>query len=606
MLASGTMVLSACPDETVGVGGDEADTADIGSGSDTGSNSDMGGGGGGCQLDMFEPNDSQAAAVEIGPETTLAATLCKGSDDVDWWTFTLAETSYVGVEVRFAKDSQDLRLELWDAGSGGMIDRSEDGADIQAIHELLEPGTYEILVERRAGDPTYTLETYALSTATPPPPARGGATRVFCPRFDLDEGYIDATGQEDFGLKDSPDRWEPKGMLVRVLDANSAEVRLGWGPLDESGCTPPVWTPSSTDTEFAFQYALWSHFVRPPQPDTFMIVYDCEQLQPCVLPRPYVQWTTAQGDAVQETRFVASAEVGQQFREELLVYWASAFSEWRVSMGVKTHLYARVLGSADLGGGQYLACPTGYCPNDATCEMTGGVPYPHCRPKTRGTRNIGGHPTLDIAASAVDGADNSGAPTQKFVISHELGHVQTLWVPGSGTLITNVNYGWCSIVSTNTTHTYNSPEWQGTAQIEGFADFYSAAVYNVLEDGAWLEFDTDIENATQRFQANCQASLDMLIGGGSCMQPGDATMCSQPGASNEIDWAGTLWDFTKVVGASELPNVLLLLSDAGALNWDPGSITPDAYNNILWAAGLRFPANGDEFNAAAQANGTNR
>jgi hypothetical protein len=51
------------------------------------------------------------------------------------------------------------------------------------------------------------------------------------------------------------------------------------------------------------------------------------------------------------------------FREELLVYWASAFSEWRVSMGFDAHLYARVLGSANLGGGAVLACPSGYCPN---------------------------------------------------------------------------------------------------------------------------------------------------------------------------------------------------------------------------------------------------
>jgi hypothetical protein len=116
----------------------------------------------------------------------------------------------------------------------------------------------------------------------------------------------------------------------------------------------------------------------------------------------------------------------------------------------------------------------------------------------------------------------------------------------------------------------------------------------------------DVENDTMRFQAQCPASLAGLFENNDCMLPGDATMCSEPGASNEIDWAGTLWDFTKVVGASELPRVLLLLSDAGALNWDPGSITPNAYNNILWATSLRFPGNGDDFDAAAQANGTNR
>jgi hypothetical protein len=116
----------------------------------------------------------------------------------------------------------------------------------------------------------------------------------------------------------------------------------------------------------------------------------------------------------------------------------------------------------------------------------------------------------------------------------------------------------------------------------------------------------DVENDTMRFQSQCPASLDKLLADGLCTQPGDATSCADAGASNEADWAGTLWDFTKVVGVQQLPSVLALLSDAGNGNWDTGSTTPTAYNNILWAAGLRFPANGDDFNAAAQANGTNR
>ena len=74
----------------------------------------------------------------------------------------------------------------------------------------------------------------------------------------------------------------------------------------------------------------------------------------------------------------------------------------------------------------------------------------------------------------------------------------------------------------------------------------------------------------------------------------------------EIDWAGTLWDFAKVVGVDELPAVLLLLSDAFQLAWDPGSTTPNAYLNMRQAAALRFPTKVNNFDAAAQANGTNR
>ncbi|PRQ09369.1 hypothetical protein [Enhygromyxa salina] len=567
--------------------------------------------GGDCPLDVFDPNDSPEAATPIKSTATHTATLCAWGDEADWWTFTLSDRSYVGVEVRFAERAQDVALELWDQGTSAMIDRAEGGAEIQAIHELLERGTYRIFVERIAGDPTYTLETYALSTATPAPPQGGDATRVLCPRFDLDGDYKDAAPQagvyEDFGADDSPDRWEPKAMLVRVLDAGGA-VRLGWGPLDATGCTPPISTPSPGDTEFVMQYALWSHFVRPPQPDTFVLVYDCEELQPCTLPRPYVGWTTAQGSAVQETGFIASADVGQEFREELLVYWASAFAESRISMGVEAHVYARVLGAADLGGGQVLACPDGYCPNGTSCEKkAAAASYDHCRPKTGGTTNVGGHPTLDIAASAVDGAEFSGAPEKKFTIVHELGHVQTIWVAGSNTTMVDTSYDWCSFVNGgSSTHTVDSPEWQSAAILEGFADFYAVAAFNQLEDGAWF-ITEDVENDTMRYQAQCQASLQKLMDAGRCAQPGDATMCSDAGGSNEIDWAGTLWDFTKVVGQPQLPAVLRLLSDAGMSGgWDPGSTTLNAYNNISQVASQRFPNNGADFDAAAQANGTNR
>jgi hypothetical protein len=348
--------------------------------------------------------------------------------------------------------------------------------------------------------------------------------------------------------------------------------------------------------------------VRSPEPDTFVVVYDCEQLQPCALLRPWVGWTTAQGSMVQETQFIASADEGQERREELLVYWASAFSESRISMGMEAHIYARVLGAADLGGGQVLACPDGYCPNGTSCEAKSEVAlFNHCRPKTGATTNVGGHPTLDIGAGAVDGAKGSGAPEKKFTIAHEFGHVQTIWVSGSDTTMVNTSYDWCSFVDGGSkTHTVDSPEWQSAALIEGFADFYATAVFNRIEDGAWY-FLEDVENDTMRYQVQCQPSLDALMMDGRCVQPGDATMCSDPGGSNEIDWAGTLWDFTKVVGEPELTAVLRLLSDAGQLGgWDPGSTTLDAYNNILQAASLRFPNNGADFDAAAQANGTNR
>ncbi|PRQ07395.1 hypothetical protein [Enhygromyxa salina] len=588
--------LLGCVSDDTTLGPDAHGTADdtaTGTGDDTGA--------GAC--DPYEPNDNVADATPIDPDTTLDAALCSGRDDVDWWTFTLPEAAYVGVEVLFAKDQQDVSLELWQGAN--LLDSSADGADILAIHDRLGAGTYEILVERQDGSPKYTLKTYALPSQMVM--GDGTATRVFCPRFDLDNDYEDASVQadmrEDFGLDDSPDRWRPEAMLVRVLD-NQGDVLKAWGPLNADGCTSQLTTPSPNDTQFELEYVLWSVFWRPNSPQTFVITYDCDELKPCVLPRRSFAWTTPAGAAVVDTQFIASGDEGQELREALLVYWATAFSESRVSMERDAHIYARSLGSADLGGGVYMACPTGYCPNGATCETRPVPGFDHCRPKSRGTANVGGRPTLDIAANDPAG---DGAPETKFTIAHELGHVQTLWAAGYGSMPVDVNYGWCSsIIGSDSTHTADSPEWQSVALSEGFADFYATAVFNRLEPGAWFGAE-DVENDTQRYQAQCQASLDSLIMKGKCAQPGDATLCTDPGGSNEIDWAGTLWDFAKVVGTPQLSDVLSLLVEAmhsGA--WDPGSTTIDAYNTILQAAFQRFPANAGDFDAAAQANGTNR
>ena len=602
--ATSAALLLGCPsdssDESYGV------TAESGDSSDTGAPADLPMGG--CSVDEHDPNGSRAEAGRIEQNEELSATLCDGGDETDWYTFTLAVPSYVGVEVLFEKDGQDVALELSEHDSGTLIERSEGGADMQATHQLLQPGTYDIEVQRVLGNPSYTLRTYALPTNTPPGTnMRGPATRVFCPRFDLDGQYEDRSFswsmREDYGLEDSPDRWRPESMLVRVLDEHG-NVRLGWAPLDDQGCTAPVMAEEN-ETAFVLEYLLWSHYVRPQRPDTFVIVYDCEQMQPCVLPRIFYQWTTETGEAVQETRFINSAQVGSERREELLVFWAAAFSESRVSMGLDAHIYARVLGAADVGGGQYVACPTGYCPNGTSCEDA-GLGYDHCRPKTRSYTNLGGHPTLDIASATVNGADYSGAPERRFTIAHEIGHLQTMWVPGIGNMEPSVNYDWCEVVSLNgSTHTADSPEWQSAAMVEGFADFYAAAVFNQFGPGAWVIRD-DIENDTQRFLAQCPASLNTLKMNGKCDLPGDATSCADAGASNETDWAGTLWDFAKVVGEEQLRAVLLLLSDAYQLTWDPGSTSIDAYNNMRHAALVRFPANGIDFHAAAQANGVNR
>jgi hypothetical protein len=346
----------------------------------------------------------------------------------------------------------------------------------------------------------------------------------------------------------------------------------------------------------------------PRLPDTFVIHYDCEGGEQCELPVRSYDWTTATGQDVQETEFIANGQDGNEFREETLIHWASSFSESRATMGIEAAIYSRALGAANIGTTDmpdYIMCggPGQYCPNGATCEMQ-ALPFFHCRPKTRGTKNLGGHPTLDVAASNPDG-DDLGAPREKFTISHEFGHAQTLFAPNSPFEQSDVNFNWCFAQNlSGSSHTVDSPEWQSGAIIEGFAHFYATAVFNDAADvtpGAWFQSE-DVDGDTQRFAANCQAALDTLM----CAGPDDAMSCDDAGGANEIDWAGTLWDFLRVVGEDELPGVLLLLSDTLAGAWDPGSVSTDAYDDVLNSVDVRFPNNVQDFDDAAEDNGAKR
>jgi len=578
----------------------------------------------GCDgtFDPFDPNELPGDATVIMPDSVQAASLAAGCDEVDWWEFSLPEPSYMGIEAHFISDSHDLSVELWDAGAGTLIQASSGGTDIQAIHELLPPGTYRVAVTRVAGDPVYSLETYALSTASQALPS-GMATRVFCPRFNLNGRYEDASNaalaadsREDYGLTlaqtppPEADQWVPHGLLVRVTN-DKGEALLGWGPLVETGCTAPVKSPSVNDTQFILEFALWSHFVRDGLADAFVIHYNCENPSRCSLPIRAHAWETDSGVAVTEAKFIATGGPDDPFRQQALIHWVAAFAEFRVPTGLGGAVYTRSLGAADYGPAgspQFQMC-SGYCPNGMVCQTADQQLAFHCRPKTRTNRRLGGHPTADIAADTAQGA---GAPERKFTIAHELGHAQTVRSADgkflTPSLITKgVSLDWCSVVNGgSSTHTKTSVEWQSGAFTEGIADFYATVVFNDIEPGAWL-LGEDVENDTNRFTAFCPINLSVHMTDGKCGMPGDATSCADLGAANSFDWTGTLWDFAKIVGDAGVPGILSLLPDVlQDPKWDPGSTTMTAYNRILTAAAARFPMNGVDFDAAAQNNGTKR
>src|SRR5262245_18684185 len=87
-VVGGLFVMAGCPTDSMGGMGDTAETA-----TDTGGDSP----GNDCSFDLHDPNDSWGMATSIDANTTIEAKLCTSGDDVDWWTFTLYETSYIGV-----------------------------------------------------------------------------------------------------------------------------------------------------------------------------------------------------------------------------------------------------------------------------------------------------------------------------------------------------------------------------------------------------------------------------------------------------------------------------------------------------------------------------
>jgi len=119
-------------------------TAAAGTGTGTGTGTITGTGsassgttGSACELDPWESKDGPAEATDLdGVDGTaledrtdalvLDATLCEGADEEDFYTWTLSEAAYVGVEVTFRKEAQDVALELQD-DAGQVLVRSEGG-----------------------------------------------------------------------------------------------------------------------------------------------------------------------------------------------------------------------------------------------------------------------------------------------------------------------------------------------------------------------------------------------------------------------------------------------------------------------------------------------
>jgi hypothetical protein len=123
--------------------------------------------------DAYEPNDTQAAAADLG--TLTAARTVSGlalADASDWFEFTTTAAGTGSVSLAFSNALGNLTLRLYDA-AGRVLATSAGSGDTETVSLAGRPaGTYWVRVYGAGGayNPNYTL------TVTPPVAAAGAFT----------------------------------------------------------------------------------------------------------------------------------------------------------------------------------------------------------------------------------------------------------------------------------------------------------------------------------------------------------------------------------------------------------------------------------------------
>lgn len=111
-----------------------------------------------------DPVDQGGNTLATATPISLPATisdLVSASDTQDYYQFTLASTALV--DIRFTSLSADANLALQNQNGGGIVSSNQSGTTLDAIRRSLNPGTYNILVNRGSNTTTanYTLSVVA-------------------------------------------------------------------------------------------------------------------------------------------------------------------------------------------------------------------------------------------------------------------------------------------------------------------------------------------------------------------------------------------------------------------------------------------------------------
>jgi hypothetical protein len=379
--------------------------------------------------------------------------------------------------------------------------------------------------------------------------ATASAAERFCLRLppDLTQIY-DASPRtmsldylEDYGRRNGGD-WGMPGMRAHIETAAGDDVfgstscfgqicLILTAPLDNDGCTTYVNTPGGSSAEtFRIRYTQSGAFAD----GSSYQVWDCGSSNP---------FYPSCGAATNVIENVAAAAGSNVTHYENLPATVTNILAWEIGFSMKRF----PLASTPIAVKYY----------DATAAAEQGV-------STNAWFTSEGTPRINVTGNVYK---------SKFTFAHEYGHVYSmLRIPS----LTTSDFDYCYNTVGPCQHTRTSTEYQAIAAIEGFADFFSAAVWNdgdynslafiPLPDGA---YDGELINLESGHSGHEAKYYETNVCNGSCLN----------GLGVELDWARTFWDFyTNYSPGASVESIALVFDDIHP--WPVNGLTDDFYTDF--------------------------
>jgi hypothetical protein len=375
---------------------------------------------------------------------------------------------------------------------------------------------------------------------SPPPALADPAQTRVCLDLELGPELWDASPRqaddkefgEDYGRWEGSHPFPAQRWLARVIDDNSGQPLWGFAPLDEDGCTGATADIEYDDESptFTVQYVKWAHW---SEGDRSIVGYGCMGTLADPTCNFQVPLAVSGVEAVPSGTTYATVDDSVVFPEEHPL-WAASFCEEHLPLHDDFDIYL-------------LFDPSGHI-QDGT-----------------GTNNLfSGHPTVVFKGNGWH---------SKFTACHEYGHFQTFLF--AGVTPSDIDYRYDpnnpTMPHVDDQHSFESPEWQSAASVEGVANFYAAASWsNIDRMGSvpYVEMGSAETSYTER-----------PIPRGSCLIPSGPNL----GVANEWNWASALrWFRLEAQDTPSLPLIIGMVErayDGGQAGW---VATGDLMTSAFW------------------------